>query len=346
MSKLVLEYFYGKEAEQFSFYRIPKALFTDDSFKNLSSDAKVLYGILLDRMGLSLKNGWLDDENRVFIYFTIENIMETMNWGNKKSIKVLAELDSKKGIGLIEKKRQGLGRPSKIYVKSFIVDKFVDNSVENLETESKNSEKDTPEMSKGNFKKCQNDTSRDVEKKLQEMSKGHSNNTDINKTNINDTDVNNINPILSDETELKLAKKIELIRDDRLDGYEINSELKDYKFYEKLIKKNIEYDYYRDNFPTKFKTVDSIFNIMLDVCTTKDTYINVNGSSKLAEIVKSVFLKIEQEHIDYILETLDKNPSDIRNIRSYLITVIYNAYLTKETYYDTAVNNMLYGSRY
>ena len=82
-------------------------LYTDPIFKNLSSDAKVLYGILIDRMELFMKNGWVDENNRVYIYFTIENIMEVMGWGNKKSVKVFSELDTEKGIGLIEKQRQG-----------------------------------------------------------------------------------------------------------------------------------------------------------------------------------------------------------------------------------------------
>ena len=70
-------YYYGKEAEAFSFFRIPKLLFTDEAFRVLSSDAKVLYGILLDRMSLSMKNGWIDEENKVYIIFTIEEIAQT-----------------------------------------------------------------------------------------------------------------------------------------------------------------------------------------------------------------------------------------------------------------------------
>ena len=118
--RLALDYFYGKEAEQFVFYRIPKVLFTDLYYKDISSDAKILYGLLLDRMSLSVKNHWIDDKNRVYVIFAIEEIMEKMGCGNQKAIKILAELDGEKGIGLIEKKRQGLGRPNRIYVKNFL----------------------------------------------------------------------------------------------------------------------------------------------------------------------------------------------------------------------------------
>ena len=111
------EYFYGAQAEQFSFYRIPKALFTEPNFRELSTDAKVLYGILLDRMSLSLKNQWLDAQNKVYILFTVEEIMDALNCANQKATRLMVELE--KQAGLIERKRQGLGRPNLIYVKNF-----------------------------------------------------------------------------------------------------------------------------------------------------------------------------------------------------------------------------------
>lgn len=114
-------YYYGKEAEQFSFFRIPKLLFTDPLFGKLSSDAKILYGILLDRMSLSMKNNWIDEENKVYIIFTIEEIAEILHCGMQKATKTLKELDTEKGIGLVEKKRLGLGKPNVLYVKNFVV---------------------------------------------------------------------------------------------------------------------------------------------------------------------------------------------------------------------------------
>ncbi len=75
---LKFDYYYGAEAEQFSFYRVPRLLIKDRRFKGLSSDAKLLYGLMLDRMALSMKNGWFDDENRAYIHYTVENIMEDL----------------------------------------------------------------------------------------------------------------------------------------------------------------------------------------------------------------------------------------------------------------------------
>ena len=121
--KMTFNYFYGTEADQFSFYRIPKALFTDSYFKDLSSDAKILYGLMLDRMSLSIKNQWFDDKNRAYIYFSIEDIMELLNCCRNKAIKSMRELDDETGIGLIEKRRQGFGKVNVIYVKTFMPEK-------------------------------------------------------------------------------------------------------------------------------------------------------------------------------------------------------------------------------
>ncbi len=116
---LNLNYYYGNEADQYSFYRIPKILLTDRRYKGVSLEAKVLYGLLLDRMGLSARNGWLDDNGRVFLYFTQEEVMTMLDCGKDKATKLFRELE---GIGLVERKKQGQGHPARIYVKNFILE--------------------------------------------------------------------------------------------------------------------------------------------------------------------------------------------------------------------------------
>lgn len=119
MGKLKLPYFYGHEAEQYAFYRIPKTLISDPRFRNISIDAKLLYGLMLDRMSLSMKNEWIDNLGRVYIYFVLDEIQDLLQCGHEKAVKLLAELDSEKGIGLIERVKRGQGKPTIIYVKQF-----------------------------------------------------------------------------------------------------------------------------------------------------------------------------------------------------------------------------------
>ena len=130
---LSLPYYYGHSGEQYAFFRIPKLLLTDDRFAEVSTDAKLLYGLLLDRMELSYRNGWIDDQNRVFIIFTAEEVMSTLHCRSEKAARLFAELDSTKGIGLIERKRQGLGRPTIIYTAVFTATGAA-SSAENADT--------------------------------------------------------------------------------------------------------------------------------------------------------------------------------------------------------------------
>lgn len=141
MEHINADYYYGIEAEQFCFYRLPKLLITDKRFSCLSNDAKLLYGLMLDRMSLSMSNYWLDKENKVYIIYTAEQIMRDMNCSNNKCAKILAELDSKKGIGLIERYKRGLGKPDIIYVKNFITLKEKELSKNNNQVDGKKEDK-------------------------------------------------------------------------------------------------------------------------------------------------------------------------------------------------------------
>ena len=200
-------YYYGKEADQYSFFKIPKILYTDSIFKTLSSDAKVLYAILLDRMSLSMKNGWLDEENKVFIIFTIDEIEETMNIGRNKAINIMKEIQD---FGLIEKKRRGLGKPNIIYVKSFLVETKEENRTAEEEiSEDRSLNVKFQEVSKANLQKFEKQTSRNLENKPQEVSKTNCNKTNINKTKKSEPDISKTTSIDKTECKRKLKKEEE-----------------------------------------------------------------------------------------------------------------------------------------
>lgn len=203
------DYYYGIEAEQFSFYRIPRLLIKDERFKGLSSDAKLLYGLMLDRMSLSMKNGWLDDENRAYIIYTVDAIMEDLGCSKPTCTKIMRELDSDNGIGLIEKKRRGLGKPDIIYVKNFAsvpdekepsnpdvsteVKDFNFKKQKNLTSGSKKIE--LQEVKESDLKREKNLTSESKETKPQEVNDFVPNYNNTNYNNQSHNDINYTNPI-------------------------------------------------------------------------------------------------------------------------------------------------------
>ena len=301
-------YYYGKEAESFSFFRIPKLLFTDFTFSKLSSDAKVLYGILLDRMNLSMKNGWLDEENKVYIIFTIEEIAEIMCCATQKATKILQELDDKKGIGLVEKKRLGLGKPNILYVKNFIIQESEKESSSKEEIE----EITNQELCKSQLKNDENHNSGNVNFTKQELCKSQCNKTNLNKTEYSDTEYNNTSPISpSKEKNIKdtlLSKKEDMEAEEMIE----------------LLKRNIGYSFLVKEQSKNKEKIDLILNLMAEAIQNK-TDIRINRRMIAYETVKEQFLSLQKEHINYVLFVLDENKRTITNLRAYLLSLLYNA---------------------
>lgn len=298
-TKIRFPFHYGGEAESYSFYRVPKILFTEKDFRGLSTDAKLLYGLLLDRMQLSLKNSWMDKEGKVFIYYTIESIMQALSCGNKKAGNLLAELDDKRGIGLITRVRQGLGKPDRIYVHKCTV----------------------PEMSGRQLQRCQKDTSGNVNLTSPEISKQHANNTEKNQNEYSETDLIHS----SSETQFE----------DRWMGE--RRAMKAY-FQEQCSFENLKAD-----FPYDRQMIEEILELLVDVCSSRQKTIRISGDEKPLQVVKSQFMKLGREHIEYVLSCFKENTTKVRNIKQYLLTSLYNAPLTIDSYYTALVHHDLYG---
>ncbi len=206
MPEIILsDYFYGSESAPFTFFKMPRQLIADPRFKRLPSEVKLLYGMLLDRMGLSAKNGWRDDAGRVYIYYTVKEVCVNIGCGRNKAMRLLADLDTMKGIGLIERVKQGQGKPDKIFVK-YITDRE--------DSEKSNSTEPGPAtpLSQVDFSDIQRSeipTSRGRENRPLEVSKA-----DPNYTNKNQTEFIQIN--------LSISPHIpqELLEVDKIDGYE------------------------------------------------------------------------------------------------------------------------------
>ena len=313
---LELDYFYGNEAEQYAFYRVPKLLITSPDFKKVSDGAKLLYGLMLDRMSLSIKNGWIDEDNRAYIFFTTNDVMEQKNCGTEKATKMIAELDSDKGIGLIERKKQGQGKPAYVYLKKFYISDDEHRKCRLSETESQ-------DFGKSKVKTFENRKSRVSETESAEFRKSKSNNTDINNTDFNDTDINN--PILSNHIENNKGEPLNAI------GW-----MRERKMYEEIVKANVEYDIMVDRFEKGW--LDEIIAIMVDTVCSKEPYIRINKQEFPHEAVKSRFLKIESSHIEYIHFAIKENCSNVRNIRAFLITTIYRSLETSGNWFSAKVN--------
>ena len=300
------DYFYGNQADQFTFYRIPKALFVDPTLRDISAEAKILYGLLLDRMSLSAVNGWLDSEGRVFIIYTIEEMMEQLGCAEQKTAKLLSELEKK--VGLIERKRQGLGKPNLIYVKN-----FVDNPVER---------RLPPRESQ--ILNCENHNSGIAGITTQVFPKSQRNNTE----RTNDTDSNNTDNPFPSAPERNQGQESK--------GSETMSE---YESYQRLIERNLEIDILKQNHPYDTEMLDEIMSIVLDTVCSNRQYIRIAGDDKPREVVKSVLLKLTSEHIEFVLQCMKENTTRVRNIRQYLLASLYNAPMTISNYYGALVNH-------
>ena len=310
---LQLDYYYGNEAEQYSFYRIPKILFTDPLFKGVSVEAKVLYGLLLDRMGLSVKNNWLDGEGRVYIIFTIADVMETLGCAEQKANKLLNELDSAKGVGLIERVRRGLGKPNVIYVKNFIC-------------------RIKPGQPESQIKNCENHKSGNVKTTSQELRKSQTNNTDLNKTDKSDTDPS-IYPAGTGRPDVETVDNFSRTGEKKIDGMDKMSA------YRELIRENISYEILLQDNPYDRERLDGFVELMAEVCCSRRPTVRINQEDMCTEVVKSRLLKLDSEHIRYVMDCLDKNTTLIGNIRAYTLSALFNAPVTISQYYSSLVSH-------
>ncbi|AMJ41476.1 DUF6017 domain-containing protein [Anaerotignum propionicum] len=372
MTVLKLNYHYGNEAEQYSFYRIPKILFTDERFKSLSIDAKMLYGLMLDRMGLSVKNNWFDGENRVYIYFTLEDACAFMGQSQSKMVRIMAELDDKKGIGLIERKKQGQGKPTIIYVKNFsslVLKKdrspktvLKKHSKPNFIAEDKTSHNDKSEQENidetgiiqplpvdASVDKCDStgDFSRvTYESKMQtteyeSSSLNKKGSQDFSKWNTNNTKINNTD--LSDTDSINLSKERQTQKEDLTSSAFLMDRMDERKLYSEIIKENIGYNHFAEKKPYDTDEIDGIVELMLDIVCSNAQTTRIAGQDIPTTVVKSRFLKLDSSHIEYVFDSLSKNTTKINNIKAYLLTSLYNAPVTMSSYYSALVNHDLYG---
>ena len=320
----VLDYFYGKEADQFSFFTVPKILFTDDKYKGLPCEAKMLYGMMLDRMSLSIENQWFDEQKRAFIKISTEYITENLGCGRNKALSFMKLLEE---YGLIERVKHGQGKASTIYVKKFIRQEIHEQIEEDDAEKSQNqtSEKKiaVSEVSNLNIKKFKNQTSRSLESKHQEVYFQDPNNTNINNTEINHTESNHIVSGTGEHDTM---------------GYECDEDVQ-IQAYSTLIKNNVAYRDLVLVHPEDKQLIDGIMDLILETVLCDSEKILVASNWYSAELVKSKLLKLNYSHMEYVLHCFKQNTTKVKNIRKYMLAVLFNAPTTIDSYYMAEVNN-------
>lgn len=328
MERLELEFYYGQESEQFTFYRLPKALIVDKRFKDISNNAKLLYGLMLDRMSLSARSGWFDSENRVYIKYGLKSIMEDLNCSKMTAVGLLKELS---GIGLIDMEQKS-GVANIIYVKNFISEDkaaSLDRSKNCTGQENEPVEIDESE----------NETSLEI-RPVQSVSQSEEltgTGTDFvpgvvqildpNNKEFNDNELNNNHPI-----RLSMEKPSQL---DVMDETEA---------YMQLIRENIDYDILMADLKWRNREMfEELYQLICDVVCVPRKTIRIGGEDYPYSLVKSRFLKLNYQHLEYVISCMERNTTKVANIKSYLITALYNAPNTITHYYTAEVNHDMYG---
>ena len=336
------DYFYGNEAEQFTFYRIPKILITSPHFKKISDSAKLLYGLMLDRMSLSIRNGWLDDDNRAYIFFTTNDVMEQMCCGTEKATKMLTELDSEKGIGLIERVKQGQGKPAIIYLKKFYELEDTARSTKLSEIESQdfqeskvktfeNRKTRLSEIESQDFRESKNKTFENRKSGLSEIESLEFRKSKCNYNNINNTDINYIYPINQDNYNIQNSDT--KTEEEWIDRYTKTVD---------EIKKQIDYDYLINH--AERDIVDEVVNIMAEVMTVYRPKYKIEGDFIEYNAVVNKFRQITAQKLEICLLAYSRKIQRIKNPKAYWISTLYNIPLTSGIVLQNMINSDIYES--
>lgn len=323
------DFFRGNECEQYLFYRVPQVLFTDDEFRYISSEAKLLYGFLLDRTALSAKNKWTDEDGKVYVYFTQDEAKEKLNIGTGKATKIFSELDE---IGLIIRIRQGQGNPCKIYVMNFAKPLSQAQTSENQKSEKSkmevlNSEKDNLRLTKSESLKqikrksrLPKNESQDLQKsEVLDSEKDSSRPPKIESQDFQKSECNNTENSHTENSHIYLSSfSADRLNDGVIEYQQCIDDVKEQISYDSLLHQGIDKNY-----------LDFIVSLIADVyinSSTESTY-NINNVSISAERVIKRYSLLDDTHICYVTEKLIQSfkNQQIKNIRKYTISCLYNA---------------------
>ena len=343
-------YIHGDEVPQFIYIQVPMDLVVSECFSQISGEAKILYGLLLNRTGLSVKNGWEDEKGRTYIYYTINDVMQELHISKATACRLFSELTNIVSIGideggneiwcgLIEKVR-ALNKPSKIYVHKVdeirriiedketfgqIVQKINDEPLEDHTNTGglKNETTDVSDMRPRTSKKRDHGRLKNETTDVSDMRPWTSQKRDENNNYINNNYVSNnylINHINEDEKDVQtdIIEKVEITRE--------------------MIRDSIEYDVLSTDKRINKKILDELIELMVEVCVFESD-LKIGGRLVPHSMVESRFEKYDRFTMEYILGSLSENRSDVKNAKQYLLTVLYNAPVTMESHIKLMVQH-------
>lgn len=336
MENKAFDYYYALPEMSSSYVWMPRSLVYDELFQGISSDAKILYIIMLDMMQRSEAKGWVDDDGRLYIIFRVREIMGELKCATGKATKLLTELDGKNGVGLIERRRRGFGLPDLIYPKHPQEDEHESFEKQNTEccqnqehvkcetlvfTKSKN--KVNSNISTLSYK-SDNQSTNPFNNIIYSLSSSTSNHKTIASGIEEGLEVNKDAPV---EVDIRDIANIEVYEEKASAGTKAIG-VRDYSGYDALIRENIDYDSLRlelDEDDTKM--LEKLLRIMREVVTTYDEpFIRIAGRDMPTEVVRSRFLKLKADHIKHTIGSIRSSPSTIRNFKSYALTVLYRSF--------------------
>ena len=318
------DYFYAGQEEMYAYFTIPKALITDDYYKKVSCEAKLLYGIMLNRMSLSRKNGWVDGEGHVFIIYTLDDVCETMNCCVATGVKIMSELDDKNGIGLIKRIKHGQGKPTQIYVMNFAARMKSDKIQTSKNYKSRLIENESQDLQTSEVRTSNNCNSRLQNNRSQDFQNSESNYNDFSYPDSSDPDISHISQEDTgneDPTDTTDDTERETV--------------------ERTVKGNIDYETLMYDYAGKSEKelVDEIVCVITDTLLLRKEKLRIAKADVPYSDVKKRLLSLNRGHIEYVMQRMESGTGEIRNIYAYLLTSLYNAPVTMSSYYDARVRH-------
>ena len=271
------------EEREYRFYRMPKSLFADPIYQELSGGAIMLYTVLLDRLMLSAQNDWRDDNDEVFLRYSNRNLCELLHWSHDKVSRMMKELEAYR---LIRRRKHGQGKPDDIYILPF---SEVCDISDGLHAENQNS-------------------------KVQKTGTPEPALYAPNETKKNDTKEN--------ETDSSIYREEEGM------------------YFFKVIKGNIDYDILSEYSADK-KGLEELVSIIEDVCCGLAPTVRIGSDSFPRRRVVERLLQLDAEHMEYVLDKLKKETTEVYNFRAYALTLLYNAPSVMKLETDREIRRLL-----